>query len=443
MADVSGCPLTGISACPVMASVMLQPPAGPNEGHLLPHLSTSPVGDSHLPASSVGDSGLLTSPISSSASVTLKGSVTPSPRMKKLLEGANHPGDSHNPPQPPQWLDRELFDRGREFYKRYLYCLGTSDLLSLVMTLSAERALKPLIYTGRSDTPMKALRRYFSTLLHLITWFTGDVWDPNNSAHKDILFVRSIHCKLSRTFNSSTYKEKVTAINVTKKGHKEPAKSLNSAIRQDLQRVAEETLPLETADTPVIYINQLDMSLTQYAFMGLIVAHPEKLGAGAATEEEIAGLIHFWRGIGWLMGVEDQYNFCSGSLVETKELCLEVERLIFIPLLAKVDWNYEHMATSLMTGINYIVPFISYPAMFRYLAYILDIPVSTFVSKTSYLHSFHYWLMRLTFSLILLVPCLLVLLNSLFLSLIDVAQRKRFKLTMSGSPKLHEASPEH
>nr|XP_045599935.1 uncharacterized protein LOC123759114 isoform X2 [Procambarus clarkii]XP_045599936.1 uncharacterized protein LOC123759114 isoform X2 [Procambarus clarkii]XP_045599937.1 uncharacterized protein LOC123759114 isoform X2 [Procambarus clarkii] len=461
--------MAGVSACPALAGGLLQLSTCVDQEYLReqcphrvtlrdgdprlsalpdgdPHLPILSSGNSHLPTSSARDPHLSTSLISGSApEVVVRSSVLPSPRLTQLLEGISYPGVSDNPPQPPPWLDREMFNRGRKFYQRYLYCLCFTDLLSLVMTLSAERALKPLIYTGRSDTPIKALRRYFSTLLHLITWFTGDVWEPSHPAHKDILAIRSIHCKLAQTFNNSACNEKLSTISVAKKGHEEPADSLNSAIRQDLQRVAEDTLPTETSDGPVVYINQLDMSLTQYAFMGLVVAHPEKLGTGSATEEEMAGLIHFWRGLGWLMGIEDQYNFCSGTVAETKALCLEVERLIFIPLLAKVDWNYEHMATSLIKGMSYIVPATSYPAMFRYLAYTLDIAVPTFVSKMSYRHSFHYWVMRCTFALILLVPCLLLLLNYMFNSLIDKLQKdnSKFKLTMSGGSKSVATPSDH
>ncbi|KAG7153678.1 hypothetical protein Hamer_G009345 [Homarus americanus] len=390
------------------AGVMFPPPGGLCQAQLreeCPHLAS-------------------TSPASTTLSeVVLNSSVPPSPRLTQLLEGLNQPGDSGNPPHPPQWLDRELFDRGRKFYHQYLFSLCFSELLSLLMNFSFSRSLRTLIYTGRSDTPKKALKRYFSTMLHVIKWFTGDVWAPEDSAHEDILSIRYTHNKLAKGFNSSpTCNEKVRNISVSERGHEEPSNSLNKVIRQDLQRVAEDKLYLEN-DKPIVYMSQLDMALTQYSFMGLIVTHPEKMGAGAATEEELAGLIHFWRGLGWLLGIDDKYNLCSGSVKETKELCLEVERLIAIPSLAVVDWDYEHMAASLITGIGYIIPILSYPAMFRYLAYTINFPIPAFVSRMSYSHSFQYWVMRMTFALILLLPWLALHFSNAFRTLIIIVQK--------------------
>lgn len=413
-----------ISQCPVMTGMFFARPQCLSQ--------TSATGQCQRPDAS---------PASASPSVvTIKSSIRPSSRLSALMEGLRAPGDSKNPPVPPMWLDRELFDRGRKFYEHYLFCLSFSDLLSLVMMLSMDGALRPLIYTGRSDSPVKALRRYFSTLLHIITWFKGDVWNPSDAAHKDVLSIRSTHCKLACTFNSSTYSEKVRSVTVNDKGHEEPQNSLNFTIRQDIQCNVEERLQVDTSDHPPLLINQFDMSMTQYSFMGLIVAHPEKMGAGAATEEEFAGLIHFWRGIGWLLGIEDKYNFCSGTVAETRELCLEVERLIAIPSLSHVDWNYEHMATSLITGMSYILPSMSYPAMFRYLAHTIDVSTPAFNSRMSYRHSFHYWVMRATFAIIILAPWLVLIFNKMFRTLIHKVQKNsKLRLSMSHHSKPDES----
>lgn len=335
-----------------------------------------------------------------------------SARLAELLEGIDEPGVFSNPLEPPEWLDRELFDCGRRFYQRYLFCLSFSELLSLVLFLSTKLAL-PLIYTRRSDNPMKARTRYFSTLLHLITWFSGDVWDPNDRAHKDVLAIRLTHHNLGILLNSSTNIDKVSTMDVTKIGHPEPSDPLNPTIRQDLQSVANSQLPQELSNASPLHISQLDMSLTQCSFMGLIVAHPYKLGAGGATQEDMAGFIHFWRGIGWLLGIKDKYNFCNGSVAQVRDLCLEVERLFAIPSLAAADWNYEHMASSLITGMGYSIPCMSYPAMFRYLSYTLDIPIPAFVKRMSFKDTYNYWVMRATFTLCNMCPWLVTLMAGL------------------------------
>lgn len=264
-----------------------------------------------------------------------------------------------------------------------------------------------------------------------MTWFSGDVWDPDDEAHRDILAIRKLHSKLGRLFNSPSNNSKVTNVTVMDKGHLEPSEVLYPDIRQDLEGVAEFQLPEEVVNQdPVLYISQFDMSVTQYAFMGLVISHPEKLGAGGVTEEEFAGLIHFWRGIGWLLGIKDKYNFCNGTVQQTRELCLEVENL-FIAHLSSVDWSYEQMTSSIIIGMGKIVPCISYLALFRYLAYTLDIPVPSVVSKMSFRDTCNYWVWRTVTGLCNLSPTLENLLTRQTKHAIEKAKMDReLKLSM-------------
>lgn len=354
----------------------------------------------------------------------LNSSMNLSPRMKELLQGLNEPGDSGNPSEPPDWLDRCLFNRGRQFYGRFLFCIFFSDLLALLMMFTVSRILRPLIYTGRSDTPQRALRRYVSTILHVVAWYNGDVWNPEDPAHRDILSVRAIHNKSARVLNSSTDHEKVSAVDVRARGHEEPRCPFSPAMRHDLHHQAEQGLVLETPDDPPLYISQWDMLVTQYSFLGVLVAHPRRVGAWRASEEDLAGLIHFWRGIGWLLGVEDKYNFCNGSVADTRSLCLEMERHLIVPGFASADWSHEHMATSLVTGINHMVPCLSYPAMLRFLADTLGVHLPSFVRQMSLRHTFQYWLMRFVFHVLFLIPGVLFLFNELLLLALRIIQKK-------------------
>ncbi|KAG7163506.1 uncharacterized protein LOC121872564 [Homarus americanus] len=347
-----------------------------------------------------------------------------SPRLKELLEGLNEPGDSGNLPEAPEWLDRELFNRGRQFYQRYLFCIFFSDLLSLLVMFSISRILRPLIYTERSDTPRRALRRYVSTIMHVITWFSGDVWDPLDHAHKDIMTVRSTHKNSAQIFNSSTHYEEVETMDVKKKKHEEPRCPIYPAICQDLQPQVRAGLVLESPDNSPVYISQWDMLITQYSFLGMMVAHPCRMGAWWVTENELAGLIHFWRGIGWLLGIEDKYNFCNGTVKETKALCHEIEQLVVKPRLSEVGWSHEHMASSLIDGMNYMVPGLSYPAMFRFLADSLDLAVPTFISHMSTFHTCQYWVLRFVFHVLFLVPGVVLLFNQLLKTAIRFIQNQ-------------------
>ena len=53
------------------------------------------------------------------------------------------------------------------------------------------------------------------------------------------------------------------------------------------------------------------MSGTQFAFMGLPLLYPEKFGMAGASDGELEGFVHFWRCIGWMLGLDDRFNFCQ------------------------------------------------------------------------------------------------------------------------------------
>ncbi|KAK7074861.1 hypothetical protein SK128_014045 [Halocaridina rubra] len=351
--------------------------------------------------------------------------VAASERMRQIFEGLNEHGDSQNPPEMPPWLDLERFNLGRKFYEKYLFCIFFADLLSLLMMFSVSRVLRPLIYTDRSDTPMKAMRRYVSTICHIITWFTGDVWNPNDHAHKDILKVRSIHNKSSNILNSSVTYDHLKTLTVQDKGHKEPSCPFSPAIRHDLQTQTRRGLPLESDDITTFYISQWDMVLTQYAFLGLILAHPYQMGAWYVKEKELDGLVHFWRGIGWLLGIEDKYNFCNGTLAETRALCNEMEKLVMIPSLSKADWNHEHMSTSLIDGINFMVPLLAFPSMFRFLTDTLGVSVPAFIKNMNREQLFRYWLLRFVFHILFIIPGVIFLFNQLLKLSLQLIQKQR------------------
>ncbi|KAK3877770.1 hypothetical protein Pcinc_017540 [Petrolisthes cinctipes] len=394
------------SSYPVHPSVPL--PSKQHSSPTMPHLNdpTSASSVHHFPHH-VKDYVIVHSATSLSRQKALETTkIFPgaSPQFKQLMEGSTEPGDSGNPTEPPPWLDRELFNRGRDFYRRYLFCLSFSALLSLVLLMPITRTLNPLIYTGKSDTPYKALRRYMSTFLHLIMWFKGDVWDPNDPAHKDLLSVRRTHDRIARNINTKDY-EKVLTMTVEDKDHEEPKIVLHPVISHDFSAATNYTLP--EADPNTTFLSQMDMSLTQYSFMGLLLAHPEKIGAASATEEDFEGLVHFWRGLGWLLGIEDKFNFCRGTVQETRALSIEAEKFLGIPALASATWSYEHMSSCVINGIGYALHIISYPAMLRYLAYTIDVPIPNVVKHMTLRHTCKYWFMRLAFGAISLAPWLL------------------------------------
>ena len=51
--------------------------------------------------------------------------------------------------------------------------------------------------------------------------------------------------------------------------------------------------------------SQYDMAITQFGFMGYLVIKKDQLGI-KGSREDMEGLVHFWRTIGYMIGIDDR-----------------------------------------------------------------------------------------------------------------------------------------
>ena len=117
--------------------------------------------------------------------------------------GSTRIGDtgSHND-KPPDWYDSVRFRRGQLFFQRHLAALAFAMHCSLTAGFSIRNILEPLVFTGQSDTPRKAYKRYMLTFDHIYQWMTGDLWDENGRAYKSICVVNGMHISVARSMNA-------------------------------------------------------------------------------------------------------------------------------------------------------------------------------------------------------------------------------------------------
>ena len=106
------------------------------------------------------------------------------------------------PAEKPDWFDELKFKAGQDFVNKYFGSIFFAHLIGLLTMLFSPRALKPLIYTNKSETPRKAYQRYISTTVHIMSWYRGDVWNNNNIAYKSLQQVRNYHENLASVANS-------------------------------------------------------------------------------------------------------------------------------------------------------------------------------------------------------------------------------------------------
>ena len=230
--------------------------------------------------------------------------------MQDLQTGAAEDGDCRNPmDEKPDWLDMEKFWRGQRFCQKHIISLTLSWHFQLVRGFAIVNLLMPLVFTKNSDTPEKSLKRYAHTAYHMIQWLTNpSIWDG----------------KFSQGFRS---------IAAVRKMHGNVAKAMNKKLGDN------------------IYMTQYDMGLVQSGFMGGIVMYPEMFGL-QCSKDDLEDFIHLWRGLGYLLGIDDKYNICSGNYQQTYNINKELEEQLIFPSLENPPKDFDKMCTAYIDGMN-------------------------------------------------------------------------------------------
>lgn len=129
----------------------------------------------------------------------------------------------------------------------------------LLAILAIPTILDVLVHTKKSGSNLTAFKRYMHTVYHTLSWFRNDL-KPGTKAWESLSAVRKFHFAANRS-----------------------AKKSNIGM-----------------------VSQRDMAITQYGFLGFIVLSQKQIGF-QATKEEIADYCHFWRVLGHVLGIRDEY----------------------------------------------------------------------------------------------------------------------------------------
>lgn len=115
-------------------------------------------------------------------------------------------------------------------------------------------------------------------------------------------------------------------------------------------------------DKPRKWMSQYDVALTQWAFIGLAMLYPKKSALIAASDTDLEHLNYYWRVLGWLMGMKDEFNACQFDKYEDIR---EFNRLIF-----KHEYKDKfeqspcplglEMTKSICVALHYFTPLITF-----------------------------------------------------------------------------------
>ncbi|KAK9497976.1 hypothetical protein O3M35_003867 [Rhynocoris fuscipes] len=270
-----------------------------------------------------------------------------------LDQGGDVPMET-GPPLLPSWYDHQLICKGQQYFTDNIFAMFVAALSGLTVLLSVPSILKILRNTNRSSKPASAYKRYYETIVHMMHWYQSDMRNPNSKGRQSVAIVRKMH---------------------------------------------------ENAVKNVGPITQKDLALTQFGFIGMAIVAQDKLG----LPKDNRSLIHFWRVMGHLMGIQDKFNLFSGCERCTIVACKELSRRIFIPGIDQPIEHYNSMCSALLTGMWPLVPAMNPEAYFEFTRRLLDCParkLSIIPTISLYSQIFIHYLIKLPIISLILLPWL-------------------------------------
>lgn len=301
----------------------------------------------------------------------------------------------------PNWLDVEKFKRGQKFARDHLFCINFAEMVSLFILFAQKSSLGPLIFTEKSDSPFKAFVRYLNTLKKLISWYTDDIWsDKESTGKKNINIVRGMHKTVYQGLTNCTENELLQKITLG-----DPSTTaLWCPMRDFLINDFQESIPSPSSNYlnkiyRAVWLSQTDMSITQFGFIGLAVTYPKSFGIHQASDDDLNDFLHMWRGLGYLLGVKDEHNFCSGDLKTVRTRTKFFIEAVAKPAFRNVTCEWEHMCRCLTAGIAYYVPRVNFESSLLYLCHTLNINTPRLRHQMKFSHYLIFQLHRLVFYL--------------------------------------------
>ncbi|XP_067205174.1 uncharacterized protein [Linepithema humile] len=227
-------------------------------------------------------------------------------------------------PELPSFYDERKFRLGQQAFYNNVFSMMIAKLCGLVSLLAIRTILDVVMFTKNSGIPCLAYRRYASTILHTFVWHEKDPYDKPNKFLESLKIVRRKHCV---AFKRST-------------------------------------------EAGVHKPTQLDMALAQFGFIGFTMVSGDHLGL-KVTYEEMEGVVHLWRVIGSMLGMDDKFNLCTGTVEETHALCQRLLEDVFLPSLADKNEHFDEMGNVLLQSlwpINFNIEPIAFTAYTYHLA---------------------------------------------------------------------------
>lgn len=194
-------------------------------------------------------------------------------RLKSVGKQVEATSSRVDPSHEPAYFERASYERAQATCRKYSANLSMSSSMGLMMLLQHDNILIPLLQTGKSRTIRDLYDRYATTGKYILACYETDFTQPQSDSARYITMVRAMHQRIHAQMNAS---------------------------EQQQQQQHE--------NDKYVWVNQYDMMLTQFAFVGLFLLWPQKCGAHHVTQSERNHIAYFWRLLSHKFGIEDRFN---------------------------------------------------------------------------------------------------------------------------------------
>ncbi|XP_011253591.1 uncharacterized protein LOC105249660 [Camponotus floridanus] len=262
----------------------------------------------------------------------------------------------------PEWLDLDKYRRGQKFVRENYVPIIITKLIGLIHVYSFNDALKPVIIGRRGHTPFLGFERYQSVIKRIFNWYNGEPWIKGSQAYKDMQIAHKMHLMMGRKLCQDDNEQIDTMSKIA-----EPWCPDREILLKDFAMAC----PFKKLDQqPFIMmsespyrpkgINNMDLAMVQGAFVGMILLRPRDIGVHNAIDKDIEAFCHMWRCYGYYLGLEDEYNFCRGTLKEIKQRTRDYYQYWITSNLKNITPEWEHMTKCSIEPMNFY-PFIYMP----------------------------------------------------------------------------------
>lgn len=169
----------------------------------------------------------------------------------------------------PEYFDEALFNKAQKTCLKYYTNLSMSSSTGLILLLQIRSVVVPLLITGKSRTVANLYDRYVATARYIRNCYESRFHEQDSIGWKNIVLVRSLHARIHELMKKN----------------------------ERFSKAGSE-----------VWVNQYDMAMTQFAFVGLFLTNPAKCGAYNVSDEELMDVAYMWRLLSYYFGIEERFN---------------------------------------------------------------------------------------------------------------------------------------